>query len=235
MQKKINTYIDSTFLKTAEEMNISDSENELIVFKMLDDAIRSNYACFMIRPNYVKKVCDKIKSLKSSLKVGTVVDFPLGTSSTKCKVSEAKQAISNGAYDIDFVSDYNAFKRGDFKKFDDDIIQATDICFQNDCIAKWIIETGALSREEIKNISHRIANIIDNNFPQYSSKVFVKTSTGYYGGFGATVKDIKLMKSVVGSLKLKASGGISSYNDALMMISAGANRIGTSKAKEINI
>ena len=89
--------------------------------------------------------------------------------------------------------------------------------------------------EEIKNISHRIANIIDNNFPQYSSKVFVKTSTGYYGGFGATVKDIKLMKSVVGSLKLKASGGISSYNDALMMISAGADRIGTSKVKEINI
>ena len=119
MQKNISSYIDSTFLKTAEEMNISDSENELIVFKMLDDAIRSNYACFMIRPNYVKKVCDKIKSLKSSLKVGTVVDFPLGTSSTKCKVTEAKQAISNGAYDIDFVSDYNAFKRGDFKKFDD--------------------------------------------------------------------------------------------------------------------
>ena len=97
MQKKINNYIDSTFLKTAEEMNISDSENELIVFKMLDDAIRNNYACFIIRPNYVKKVCDKIKSLKSSLKVGTVVDFPLGTSSTKCKVTEAKQAISNGA------------------------------------------------------------------------------------------------------------------------------------------
>jgi len=235
MQKNINTYIDSTFLKTAEEMNITDSENELIVLKMLNDAIHNNYACFMIRPNYVEKVCKMIKSSKSSLKVGTVVDFPLGISSTKCKVLEAEQAIRNGAYDIDFVSDYNAFKRGYFKKFDDDIIQGTDVCFQNDCITKWIIETGALSRQEIKNISHRIANIIDNNFPRYSSKVFVKTSTGYYGGFGATVKDIKLMKSVVGSLKLKASGGISSYNDALKMISAGADRIGTSKAKEINI
>ena len=96
MQKNISTYIDSTFLKTAEEMNISDSENELIVFKMLDDAIRNNYACFMIRPNHVKKVCDKIKSLKSSLKVGTVVDFPLGTSSTKCKVMKLNKQLAMG-------------------------------------------------------------------------------------------------------------------------------------------
>ena len=74
---------------------------------------------------------------------------------------------------------------------------------------------------------------MQSNFPENAGKVFIKTSTGYYGGYGATVKDIKAIKSVSGNLKIKASGGVSSLKDCLEMINAGANRIGTSKAQII--
>ena len=145
-------------------------------------------------------------------------------------VDMAVNAIKNGAYDIDYVCDYNAFKRGGFEKFDHDILEGSKIALQNKRIVKWIIETGALSRDEIREIARRISEIIQVNFPQNSSKVFIKTSTGYYGGYGATAKDIKTIKSVAGNLQIKASGGVSNLKDSLRMIKAGATRIGTSKA-----
>ena len=92
---------------------------------------------------------------------------------------------------------------------------------------------GALSKDEIRIITKRITKLIESNFPHYASKVFIKTSTGYYGGYGATLKDVKVIKSVSGNLKIKASGGISNIKDALAMIEAGADRIGTSKAEDI--
>ena len=86
------------------------------------------------------------------IKLGTVVDFPLGDSSTKQKVNEAIISIDNGAHDIDFVCDYNAFKRGNLQKFDNDIIEGTKICVQRKRITKWIIETGkAFKRGNYEN------------------------------------------------------------------------------------
>ena len=116
---------------------------------------------------------------------------------------------------------------------DADIIEGTKICVENKKITKWIIETGALSKDEIRNISKRITKLIQSHFPTFVKNIYIKTSTGYYGGYGATLKDVKVIKSVSGNLKIKASGGISNLKDTLAMIEAGADRIGTSKARYI--
>ncbi|MGY8917432.1 MAG: deoxyribose-phosphate aldolase [Flavobacteriales bacterium] len=232
MEKQVNIadYLDSTYLKTADEAGISEQETKEIVLNSIQEAIQSKFACIMIRPEFVAMAKEMIESNKSKLKVGTVIDFPFGNNSTETKVEEAKSAIKNGAYDIDYVCDYNAFKRGDFEKFNHDIVEGSKIALQRKRIVKWIIETGALSTDEIREIARQISEIIQVNFPQNSSKVFIKTSTGYYGGYGATAKDIKTIKSVSGNLQIKASGGVSSLKDCLHMIKAGATRIGTSKA-----
>ena len=191
MKKKINSYIDSTYLKTADEAELTELENKKIVFSVIEEAMLARFACVMIRPIFV---LDAVQKIRLDLKVGTVIDFPLGGSDTIKKIDEAKYVIQNGAHDIDFVSDYNAFKRGDLEKFNRDILEGTKLCLDNKRIVKWIIETGALSKDEIRRISKHISNLIETNFSKSLDSIFIKTSTGYYGGFGATVKDIKLIK-----------------------------------------
>lgn len=232
MEKLVNIadYLDSTYLKTSAEEGVSEIETKEIVFNAIKEAIDAKFACILIRSEFIAIAKELIEKSKSKLKIGTVVDFPFGNSTTEQKIIEAKSAIESGAYDIDYVCDYNAFKRGAFAKFDSDIIEGTKIVLENKRIVKWIIETGALSADEIKAIAKRISKLVQSNFPKNTNKVFIKTSTGYYGGYGATVKDVKNIKSVAGNLQIKASGGISNLKDCLEMIKAGATRIGTSKA-----
>tara|TARA_B110000902_G_scaffold27443_1_gene29771 strand:+ start:169 stop:909 length:741 start_codon:yes stop_codon:yes gene_type:complete len=232
MEKLVNIadYLDSTYLKTSAEAGVSEIETKEIVINAIKEAIDAKFACIMIRSEFIAIAKELIEKSKSKLKIGTVVDFPFGNSTTEQKIIEAKSAIESGAYDIDYVCDYNAFKRGAFAKFDSDIIEGTKIVLENKRIVKWIIETGALSADEIKAIAKRISKLVQSNFPKNTNKVFIKTSTGYYGGYGATVKDVKNIKSVAGNLQIKASGGISNLKDCLEMIKAGATRIGTSKA-----
>jgi len=228
--KNVNLYLDATYLKTADEAGVSEIVNKEHVVSVIEEAVKSSYSCVMIRPKYVLLAKKIIQSHNSNLKIGTVIDFPLGNADTLTKVEQSKKALIEGAYDIDYVCDYNAFKRGSYDKFDKDILEGTKIVLENNGLVKWIIETGALSRKEIRDISKRITDIIEKKFPKKSSKVFIKTSTGYYGGYGATIKDVKLIKSVCRSLKIKASGGISNLKECINMIEAGASKIGTSKA-----
>ena len=232
MEKQVNIagYLDSTYLKTSAEAGVSEIETKEIVINAIKEAIDAKFACIMIRSEFIAIAKELIEKSKSKLKIGTVVDFPFGNSTTEQKIIEAKSAIESGAYDIDYVCDYNAFKRGAFAKFDSDILEGTKIVLGNKKIVKWIIETGALSVDEIRNIAKRISTLVQSNFPKNANKVFIKTSTGYYGGYGATVKDVKIIKLVAGNLQLKASGGMSNLKDCLEMIKAGATRIGTSKA-----
>jgi deoxyribose-phosphate aldolase len=232
MEKQVNIagYLDSTYLKTSAEAGVSEIETKEIVINAIKEAIDAKFACIMIRSEFIAIAKELIEKSKSKLKIGTVVDFPFGNSTTEQKIIEAKSAIESGAYDIDYVCDYNAFKRGAFAKFDSDILEGTKIVLGNKKIVKWIIETGALSVDEIRNIAKRISTLVQSNFPKSANKVFIKTSTGYYGGYGATVKDVKIIKLVAGNLQLKASGGMSNLKDCLEMIKAGATRIGTSKA-----
>jgi deoxyribose-phosphate aldolase len=232
MEKQVSIagYLDSTYLKTATEAGISQIETKKNVINSIKEAIDADFACIMIRSEFIAIAKELIETSKSKLKVGTVVDFPFGNSTTEQKIAEAKLAIESGAYDIDYVSDYNAFKRGAFGKFDSDILEGTSLVLENKKIVKWIIETGALSVDEIRDIAKRISTLVQSNFPKNANKVFIKTSTGYYGDYGATVKDVKTIKSVAGNLQIKASGGMSSLKDCLEMIKAGVTRIGTSKA-----
>jgi len=235
MEKQVNIagYLDSTYLKTSAEAGVSEIETKEIVINAIKEAIDAKFACIMIRSEFIAIAKELIEKSKSKLKIGTVVDFPFGNSTTEQKIIEAKSAIESGAYDIDYVCDYNAFKRGAFAKFDNDILEGTKIVLGNKKIVKWIIETGALSVDEIRNIAKRISTLVQSNFPKSANKVFIKTSTGYYGGYGATVKDVKIIKLVAGNLQLKASGGMSNLKDCLEMIKSGATRIGTSKAVSI--
>ena len=226
-------YLDSTYLKTSSEAELSEEDNQMNVIKIIKEAIKYNFKLVMIRPRYIDLAKSLIAESDSKVLVGTVIDFPMGNGTTSQKIEESREAISLGADDLDYVCDYNIFKQKRFEKFDKDIIEGTRLGKENNKTVKWIIETGALSKEEIKNITKRIEELVSNNFPNFEEKVFIKTSTGYYGGFGATLSDVKMMKSVSGNLPIKASGGVSNYMEFTQMLEAGATRIGTSKALSI--
>ena len=230
---KFSSYLESTYLKTSDESSLSNEEIVEIITSLVNQAIEYDFKLIMIRSNHVKFAKQIILDQKSSLLIGTVVDFPLGDSSTSDKINEAKAALSIGADEIDYVSDYNAFKQGLFDKFDNDIRYGTMLGSSNHKVVKWIIETGALSKEEIRNITIRISNIVRDEFPNFYENVYIKTSTGYYGGYGAEIKDVKLISSVSSGLPVKASGGISNSTFCRELINAGASRIGTSKALDI--
>ena len=233
-QVNISTYLDSTFLKTSSELGVSNLELEILVTAIINEAIDYEFKCIMIRPMFVSLAKQIKDQRKSKINIGTVVDFPLGINSVNIKLEEAKAAIKNGVKELDFVCDYNTFKRGDYAIFDETIFKCTKLALNNKLIAKWIIETGALSKKEIKLITKRISDIVLDNFLDNISKVFIKTSTGYYGGFGATLVDLKTIKSCCGNMPIKASGGISDLVMCMKMIALGVSRIGTSKALGIH-
>ena len=226
----ISKYLDSTFLKTAVELGISNKDLETKIYQFINEAIDCNFKCVMLRPEFVALAKKIVIDRKSKVNIGTVIDFPLGNADIKTKINEANMALRNGANELDFVCDYNRFKMGDFDAFDKSIIDCTSVALEKKAIVKWIIETGALSKNEIKLISKRIYDLASKYFPNDISKIFVKTSTGYYGGFGAKINDVKSIKLIVSEMPVKASGGVSDLKSCIKMIEAGASRIGTSKA-----
>ena len=230
---KIENYLESTYLKTSEESNLSNIQIKSIIKSLVNEAVAKKFKLIMVRENHLNYVESLISKMKSNLLIGTVVDFPLGDKSTTDKIKELNNILNYSVSDIDFVCDYNAFKRKDFKKFDTDIIELSSLCINKNKTVKWIIETGALSKKEIFDISERISKIINENFSENSDDFFIKTSTGYYGGYGANVNDIKIIKRASKNINIKASGGIKSFSDAMSMIELGVDRIGTSSALHI--
>lgn len=178
------------------------------------------YACLIVSPCYLSFVRARLPNYR----LGTVVGFPNGFETTESKIFQAENAISNGASDLDMVINIGALKSGSDRTVHQDIESVVGIARkQTGTIVKCIIETALLTQEE-KILASKICKEAGANF--------VKTSTGLRGG--ATVDDIKLIRSVVGSsMGVKASGGIRTYDQAVAMIEAGANRIGTSHAAQI--
>jgi len=230
---KIESYLESTYLKTKEEALLSEIDYNKIVAGLVHDAITYSFRLVMIRADYIELVNKIISENNSKLLVGTVIDFPHGNKSTTKKILEANFAIRHNVSDLDFVADYNSYKLGEFEKFDNDIIEASRVCIKAGKNIKWIIETGALSKEQIFSISQRIYNIVKTNFIDNMNKFFIKTSTGYYKNTGANINDIRLIRSAANKIHIKASGGIKSREDCLRMIEAGATTIGTSSAIDI--
>lgn len=236
---KINDYLDATYLKTAKQANISEAENEQNVRTLLKEAIEFNYRLVMIRAKYIPFAKEVLHQHNSKTLIGTVIGFHEGTFSIDEKLEEAKKAIALGADELDFVINYEFFKKGKIKLVKQEILQGTTLCLKHSKTVKWIIETAALTTKEIVAITQLIKEVVLNNFDATKAKkVFVKSSTGFYKTEnnkpnGATLKAMKLISENAKPLQVKAAGGVKDYGTALKMISLGVDRIGTSSAKEI--
>lgn len=204
---KLNKYIDHTLLKpeaTWEEVE-----------KLTREAKEYDFFSCCINSCYTAQVHKALTG--SDVKTCTVVGFPLGAMSTKAKAAETAQAIEDGSDEIDMVINIGALKAGDAIYVKDDIAAVKEVCGAR--TLKVIIETSLLTDDEKKKACELALE---------AGADFVKTSTGFSTG-GATIADVKLMKSVVkDKAKVKASGGVRTRADALAMIEAGADRIGAS-------
>jgi deoxyribose-phosphate aldolase len=180
-----------------------------------------------------------ITEANSPVLIGTVIDFPEGNRGLEAKLAEATQAIQDGADDLDFVSNYEAFKNGDVDLVKEEILKCTQLGLVNGKVVKWIIEVAALNDKQIIQLSALIKNSVITNFKEENyTSVFVKSSTGFFKTQnnlpnGATVPAIKMMLENAFPLPIKAAGGVRTYDEAVEMIRLGVKRIGTSGAKAI--
>lgn len=182
---------------------------------ILDDAVKYGCASACIPPCYVKKAAEYVGD---RLAICTVIGFPNGNCTTEVKAFETKNAVENGASEIDMVINIGALKDGLYDFVEDEIKSVHKACEGK--LLKVIIEACLLTEEE----KIKMCEIVTS-----AGAEFIKTSTGFSKG-GATFGDIDLMKKHVGkNVKIKAAGGISSFEDAEKFISLGADRLGTSR------
>lgn len=214
-RKELAGMIDSTNVRAA----VTKSEIE----NLCKEAVQYGFACVCVNPVYVKLASTLLRNKK--VKVCSTVGFPFGTSLLEIKALEAIKAVEDGAKELDMVINLSLLKSRDYSTTRRDVAAVVDARkLSKDIVVKVIIETDLLAEEE-KPIACELA--------KEAGADFVKTSTGFFGK-GATVKDVRLMRKTVGeSMGVKAAGGIRTYADALKMIKAGANRIGTSTAAAI--
>ncbi len=210
----LNSYIDHTLLKA--------DATWAQVEKLCAEAKEHEFFSVCINSYFVKRAAAVLSG--SPVKVCTVVGFPLGASTMETKRFEAMKALADGAREIDMVLNVSAVKSQDWQCALDDMSSLAKVCHQQGGLLKVILETSLLTQEE-KTRACELA--------LKSGVDFVKTSTGFSTG-GATVEDVKLMRSIVGdALGVKASGGIRDTATARKMIDAGATRLGTSASVEI--
>ncbi len=234
--KNIADYLDSTYLKTPEQSGLSHEETKKAIFALCDEASEKNLYAVMIRPEFVREAKAYLAKKNPAVKVGTVIGFHEGTSSAEEKFAEAEKAIADGADDLDFVINYEAYKKGELALVKDEFLSCTDLGIRNAKTVKWIIEIAALSDEQIGDLTRHISKWAAENFSENDQKnIFVKSSTGFYQTEngkpnGATVEGIKIMKANAGNLPIKAAGGVRTPEEVRAMIDLGVTRIGTSSA-----
>ena len=208
--------------KTIDHTLLKPDSSIMQVKQICEEAIKYEFASICILPNFIIYAKDILCG--TEVKLCTVIGFPLGAHITPVKLLEMDEAIENGATEVDIVVNNTFLKSGEIERYRDEIFLINDIAQSLNVVTKFIIETSLLNNDE---------KILATKIVCDSGADFVKTSTGYVGG-GATVDDVKLMKeNCSGKTKVKASGGIRSLNDAIMMINAGAERIGTSSGIKI--
>ncbi len=187
--------------------------------KICEESIKSNTASICIPPTYIKRIAEQYGD---KINICTVIGFPLGYSVTEAKVAEARKAIEDGANEVDMVINICDAKNHDFDKIEEEIRTIKAACGNK--ILKVIIETCYLTDEEKVAICKAVTN---------AKADFIKTSTGF-GTAGATIEDVRLFKKNIGpEVKIKAAGGMKTYDDLVAFLEEGAERLGTSSA--INI
>ncbi len=212
---ELNKYIEHTLLK-------QDAKKEDFI-KLFEEAKENKFLGVCVNPNYVKLAKEHLKD--SDVKIVTVVGFPLGATTSTSKAFEAKEAVENGADEIDMVINVTAIKNNDWDFVVNDIKTVKEACA--DKKLKVILETDLLTKDEIKKACEACIE---------AKADLVKTSTGFVkNGEGAKAEDVKLMYETVSpyGLKVKASAGIRDRQKALSMIEAGATRLGTSSGVAI--
>tara|TARA_R110001583_G_scaffold52804_1_gene163537 strand:+ start:5680 stop:6483 length:804 start_codon:yes stop_codon:yes gene_type:complete len=235
----INQYLDSTYLKTAVQASISENETKQAVVDLVKEAIDNNFKLAMIRPKFVAMARDMVKEAKSNTLIGTVIGFHEGTNDTNSKLAEAKQAINDDVDELDYVVNYEAFKKEKINLVKAEVYKGTKLALDNNKVAKWIIEIAALTNKQIIALTQLIRDVILENFgEENAANVFVKSSTGFFkteGGKpnGATFEAMELIVENAKPLLAKAAGGVRNYEDAVKMVEMGVSRIGTSSAKTI--
>jgi deoxyribose-phosphate aldolase len=207
--------IDHTILKPYS------SEHD--IERLCQEAIEYGFWSVCVNPSYVSLASHFVRNTK--VKVCSVLGFPFGANTLEVKVYEAKKAIQDGADEIDMVINLGALRSGKYEIVKNEIEKVVEQGkSQRNTIIKVIIETGLLTEKE---------KILACELVKKSEADFVKTSTGF-NALGATVTDVELLRKIVGpDFGVKASGGIRTLNDALKLIEAGANRIGTSSGVAI--
>lgn len=206
-------YIDHTLLKP-------DAKPKEIE-RLCDEAIKYGFASVCVNPSYIALAAARLKG--SGVTPCCVIAFPFGATAPQSKAAEAKRAVKDGARELDMVVNIGAVKAGDWELVEKDIYAVVRAAGRKARV-KVIIETAMLNEKEKVKVC-RIA--------KQAGAFYVKTSTGYGGG-GATEEDVALMRKTVGAdTGVKASGGIRTYEDAVKMINAGADRIGASAGIKI--
>jgi deoxyribose-phosphate aldolase len=205
----------SELAKMIDHTNLRADATQADISALCDEALQHGFAAASINPAWVSYCAKRLEG--SGIHVNATIGFPLGANTAAIKVAEARDAIKNGATELDMVINIGALKSG-YADFVEREIAAV-VKAAEGVPVKVILETSLLTTEE---------KIAVCEMASRSGAAFVKTSTGFARS-GATTDDVALMRQIVGrKLGVKASGGIRSYGDAISMITAGADRIGTS-------
>lgn len=204
----LNKLIDHTLLKP--EASTAQIET------LCNEARQYDFASVMVNSSNVRQCYELLKD--TDVKIATVIGFPLGAMSTKAKIEETRAALQDGANEIDMVLNIGRLKEGKLDYVTSEIRDLKELVGEN-IVLKVIIETCLLTEEDKINACHCVSE---------AKADFIKTSTGFSTG-GATVEDVALLRKYVdSSVKVKASGGVRSFEDLVLMVEAGAERIGTS-------
>ncbi|WP_137626316.1 deoxyribose-phosphate aldolase [Lactiplantibacillus pingfangensis] len=210
----LNHYLDHTLL--------NPEATEAQIDRVTKEALDNHFFSVMVNPYWVNHVHTQLAG--SEVKTACVIGFPLGANTTAIKVAESKQAIADGVDELDMVMNIGEFKSGHDEIVQKDIEAVVETGHQAGKLVKVIIETALLTDAEISRASDIVAT---------AGADFVKTSTGF-STRGAAVHDVELMTAAVnGRIKVKASGGIHSAEEAQAMIAAGAERLGVSASMKI--
>jgi deoxyribose-phosphate aldolase len=223
--KEIAKMIDHSILNPS--MTDSDLKKECKVAEKYD------VASVCVKPYAVKQATEYLRG--TDVKVGCVIGFPHGNSSTAVKVFEAEQACNDGAVEIDMVINIGKALGGDWDYVEKEIKAVTNTCHQNRAIVKVIFETDYLTRTEDKIRLCEICTRAGADFVKTSTGYgFVKKSNGDYNYTGATVEDIKLMREHSGpNVQVKCAGGVRTLDDLLKMKEAGATRSGATATEKM--
>lgn len=222
MRKDEGLLDKKTVVSMIDHAVLKPEDKDADVLRECEISVKYGVASVCVKPCHVALAREVLKG--SKVKVSTVIGFPHGSTTTACKVYEATEAIESGAEELDMVINIGKLLEDDYAYVRDDIAGVVSVAHAKGAIVKVIIETALL------DIDHKAQAC---KLAEEAGADFVKTSTGF-NGRGATLEDICIMRGAVGTnMKLKASGGIKTFEQAIQFVNAGCERLGTSSTAAI--